>query len=166
MPFIRRLASRTRRLVALAAIAGFALGWFFVFRPSSLGGPAGYVLVSGTSMLPTYQTGDLVITQRQDHYAPGDIVEFHVKRALVIHRIVGGDPVNGYVVRGDNNDVEDGFRPTADMIEGRAWLHLPGLGRVILVVRSPLPLAICTWGLSSFLLLRRWGRPRAALAER
>jgi hypothetical protein len=84
----------------------------------------------------------------------------------VIHRIVGGDPASGFRVRGDNNDVDDGFRPTAATIEGRAWLHLPGVGRAILFVRQPLPLAICTWGLTTFYLLRRWGRLRVAAAGR
>jgi signal peptidase I len=160
MRFLRRLASRTVRLSALVGSAVLVLGWFFVFRPTSLGGPAGYVLVSGTSMEPTYDTGDLVITQRQDSYAVGDIVQFRVKRALLIHRIVGGDPVDGFLVRGDNNDVEDGFRPTPATIEGKAWLHLSGVGRAVVIIRQPLPLAICTWGAATFFLFRRWGRPR------
>ncbi len=144
----------------VTASLGLALGWFFVLRPTSLGGPAGYVLVSGTSMEPTYKTGDLVITQRQGAYQPGDIVEFRVKNALVIHRIIGGDAVKGFIVRGDNNRVEDGFRPTIDNVGGKAWLWLPGTGQLIVVLRNPLPLAICTWAIASLYLFRRWGRPR------
>jgi signal peptidase len=158
MNVIRRVTRRAARLGLVAASVGLALGWFFVLRPTSLGGPAGYVLVSGTSMDPTYRTGDLVITQRQSTYQRGDIVEFRVKNALVIHRIVGGDAANGFIVRGDNNPVEDGFRPTIDRIVGTAWVRLPGVGHLILVIRDPLPLAICSWAIASLYFLRRWGR--------
>ena len=159
-------AMRAARLVALIATAALALAWFVVLRPTSLGGTAGYVLVSGPSMLPTLATDDLVITQRQDRYSVGDIVAFQVNDALVIHRIVAGGPVGGFTTRGDHNLVEDGFRATPATIVGKAWLRLPGVARWILFVRQPLPLAICTWGLTSFLLLRRWGRkPPAAHAE-
>jgi signal peptidase I len=155
-------ARRTLRVATLLVTAGLVLGWFLVLRPTSFGGPAGYALVSGPSMEPTYRTGDLIVTQRAEAYGVGDIVLFRVKNALVIHRIVGGDPVAGYVTRGDNNGVEDGFRPTASAIEGKAWLHLTGIGKAVIVVRQPLPLAICTWLLASFLLLRRWSTPRSA----
>ena len=153
-------ATGLKRAVILTATVLLAVGWLLFLRPTSLGGPAGYVLVSGTSMQPTYETGDLVVTQRQATYAVGDIVEFRVNRALIIHRIVGGDPVNGYLTRGDNNHADDGFHPTADAINGKAWIHLSGVGRLIVIVRSPLPLAICTWAFATFYLLRRWNGPR------
>jgi signal peptidase len=151
---------RAVRLATLLLTVGVVLGWFLVLRPTSLGGPAGYALVSGPSMEPTFQTGDLVVTQRAESYAVGDVVLFRVKQALVIHRIVGGDPAAGYQTRGDNNEVVDGFQPTIEAIEGKAWLHLPAVGRLVATARQPLPLAICTWLLTSFLLLRRWSKPR------
>lgn len=156
---------RAARLSTLLITVGVLLVWFFVLRPTSLGGPAGYAVVSGPSMDPTFRTGDLVVTQRADSYAVGDVVLFRVKRALVIHRIVGGDPVAGYQTRGDNNAVVDGFQPTIEAIEGKAWLHLPAAGRLVATARQPLPLAICTWLLTSFLLLRRWSRPRQKQAR-
>jgi signal peptidase len=159
MQAIRRAAGRLARPTGLLITAGLLLGWFFVLRPTSLGGPAGYAMVSGPSMEPTFRTGDLVITQRADAYHVGDIVLFHVKRGLVIHRIVGGDAASGYVTRGDNNDVEDGFRATPATIDGKAWIHLPGVGQAITFIRQPLPLAICTWVLASVVLLRRWSKP-------
>lgn len=152
------------RLFAMTATAVLALGWFLVLRPTSLGGPAGYALVSGTSMLPALEANDLVITQAQDRYGTGDIVLFEVKDALVIHRIVGGDPIGGFTTRGDNKPVEDGFKATPETIVGKAWLRLPGFGRWVLIVRQPLPLAICSWGLATYLLLRRWGRQRPTAA--
>jgi signal peptidase I len=165
MVFVREIVERAIRVGILFVSINLLLGWFFVLRPTSLGGPASYALVSGPSMEPTFQTGDLIITQRADAYAIGDIVLFRVKKALVIHRIVGGDPTSGYVVRGDNNGVEDGFRPSIAAIDGKAWLRLPGVGRTVASVRQPLPLAICTWILMTFVLLRRWTKPRTIPAS-
>ena len=160
MFLIRRFVRRTVRLAVLTASVGLLVGWFLFLRPTSLGGPAGYVLVSGPSMEPTFQTGDLVITQRQDSYTRGDIVLFRVKDALVIHRIIGGDAASGFLTQGDHNSVEDGFRPVQDSIDGKALVRLPGVGHLVVILRDPLPLAICTWGVVSFILLRRWGRAR------
>jgi hypothetical protein len=83
-----------------------------------------------------------------------------VKDALVIHRIIGGDAASGFLTRGDHNSVEDGFRPVQDSIDGKALVRLPGVGHLVVILRDPLPLAICTWGVVSFILLRRWGRAR------
>jgi signal peptidase len=166
MDDFRGSVGRLGRLAGLLLTAGLLLGWFFVLRPTALGGPAGYALVTGPSMEPTFQTGDLVITQRADAYAMGDIVLFRVKRALVIHRIVGGDPISGYLTRGDNNTVDDGFRPTLESIDGKAWIRLPGVGQAVALIRQPLPLAICTWVLASVVLMRRWSKPRSSAPAR
>src|SRR3990170_1536652 len=126
---------RRSHLVALAE-GCLLLVWFVIFRPIGLGGPASYVMVSGTSMLPTLKTGDLVVAQRQDSYAVGDIVAFRVPRgepaagAIVIHRI-SGEAEGGFVVQGDNKRYPDTWEPTADDILGRLWLLIPGGARVL-----------------------------------
>src|SRR6266700_5754277 len=71
-----------------------ALLWFCL--PQSFGGRSGWVLVSGTSMLPRLHTGDLVLVEHQPSYHVGEVIEYHVQTGkggaghVVIHRIVGG----------------------------------------------------------------------------
>lgn len=154
-----------RRWIYLAIVFAVLWSWFFLFRPASLGGPASYVIVSGTSMEPTLYTGDLVITRRQDSYEVGDIVAFRVDGGIVIHRIVGGTAESGYVLRGDNRDSNDWWRPTPREIAGRMWLHLPGLGRWVQRLREPASFAalVAVLGLISLPGLgkaRRWRRRR------
>ena len=71
-------------IVATAAVAAF-----FFLAPRQLGGWASYAIVSGTSMLPTLQEGDLVMARERPQYEVGDIVLFEVDGGRVIHRIVG-----------------------------------------------------------------------------
>lgn len=127
----------------LLAIACF-VGWYLLLGPTVIGGPATYVWVSGVSMEPTLETGDLVIVRRADAYARGDIVAFKVPEgqpgagSLVIHRIVGGSAADGYVTRGDNKRGDDPWRPAGDDLVGSAWLVAPGAGHVVTWLRDPM----------------------------
>ncbi|HZI44689.1 MAG TPA: signal peptidase I [Ilumatobacter sp.] len=123
-------------------------GWFALLGPHSIGGSAGYVLVSGHSMDPTMHTGDLVITRRQARYEVGDVIAFRIPKgdagagAQVIHRIVGGSAAQGYVTRGDNNDKNDFWRPQPEDIVGKRYVLLPAAGTIVAELRSPVPLAL------------------------
>jgi signal peptidase len=111
--------------------------WFFTLAPTSLGGPAGFVLVKGESMEPTFYTGDLVVTHKQSSYQPGDIVSFRVASGQVIHRIKGGNGQDGYVTQGDNVTSVDPWHPTGSQIVGKEWLHIAGAGNYVKVLREP-----------------------------
>jgi signal peptidase I len=125
-----------------------AATWFFTLRPVAWGGPAGYSIVAGVSMQPTLQPGDLVLTSAQADYAIGDLIAYHVPQgaaaagSVVVHRIIGGDPVSGFVVKGDNNGTPDPWYPKARDVVGRMWASVPGVGRVLLSFRTPLVLAM------------------------
>lgn len=90
-------SGKKRYLWSTLGWALLALGlvvWAFTFRPTQLGGPATYVVVSGDSMEPTLSDGDLVILKAQDAYSVGDIATFAVPEGepgagtLVIHLLV------------------------------------------------------------------------------
>jgi signal peptidase len=136
----------------LAALTGLPLtlvlvvAWLVLFRPVTLGGPAGYVIVSGHSMEPTFFTGDLAITQRQAEYRVGDIVAFSAEGGIVIHRIVGGDAERGYDVQGDNKERPDLWHPTPDHIVGNVWFFIPQAGSVLALIRQPAYLAALAAG--------------------
>ncbi|MBD0328877.1 MAG: S24/S26 family peptidase [Thermoleophilia bacterium] len=131
----------------LAATVALLVVWFFAFRPQALGGPVAYELVSGTSMLPTFENGDLVLVREQSSYAAGEVVSYRVpagdpaEGAHVIHRIVGGSASEGFVLRGDNRTATDLWRPKAADVVGSQWLAIPRVGDAAALLRSPLVLA-------------------------
>lgn len=147
--------------VSLSLLAG----WFFVLRPSVLGGPVTYSIVSGHSMEPTYEPGDYVIARTEDHYAEGDIVVFEVPGGVIVHRIVGGSAEQGFVTQGDNNLGIDPWRPSGESILGETWVHIPKLGILIGVVRGPIGIGVMVWLLTALGVLKLTspqGRHRAS----
>ena len=149
------------RLIGLVAwaLTFLAVGaWTVFLRPQLLGGPATYVLVSGTSMEPTLHNGDIVVVRRHESYRIGQIVAFRVPRgevgagAIVIHRITGGAALGGYELEGDNRETPDLWHPHATDIVGAKWLRILGGGRVFTFLRSPLGVAIVA-GLLAFLIM-------------
>jgi signal peptidase len=158
------MAGRGRRLFRAICrrlgLLGFGLLmgiWLVAFRPQSVGGPVEYVIVRGTSMLPTYQDGDLVVVRGTDTYQPGDAVAYRVPVGdvaaghIVVHRLVGGTAESGFRAQGDNNPSADPWTPRGPDIEGKVWLVIPGAGRVIAFFRQPVIVAafgaavVVTW---------------------
>lgn len=148
----------TRAAISLALL-GLLLGWFLLLRPSVLGGPASYVIVSGQSMVPTLNGSDLAVLQKRSDYRPGDIVAFRVPEgepaegAMVIHRIVGGSAEEGFVMQGDNKKASDLWRPTNDDILGRMWFRLPRAGLFLTFLQQPLILGSVVGGLGMISVL-------------
>lgn len=140
----RRL-NQAASLLLLVAVVAF---WAFVLRPQALGGPAGYVLVSGHSMLPRYHTGDLVLVERQDSYHVGQVIAYRVPKgdpmagAQVIHRIIGGNAQRGFLVQGDNRSAPDVWRPKPDDIVGAKAVRIPNAVLVLQFLRSPVLLGL------------------------
>jgi signal peptidase I len=139
----RTLLKWTLRSAVLAAVVAAALGW-----PASLGGKTSYSIVSGHSMNPTYHTGDLVVLRAQRTYRVGQIVVYRVPAGepasgqYVVHRIVGGSNVTGFVTRGDNNSSVDIWTPHNIDIQGAAIVLLPKAGWVLRQGRDPLLYAL------------------------
>jgi signal peptidase len=134
---------RMRRLLSLGLTAAALAVWVVALRPQTLGGPAVYVVVRGSSMLPTYENGDLVVVQSAAAYSIGDVVAYRVPKGeigeghLIIHRITRDDGAAGFTVQGDNNQAVDPWSPRAGDIAGRARWLVPGLGRVIAFIHQP-----------------------------
>ncbi|MDR6324108.1 DUF5305 family protein [Actinoplanes couchii] len=87
----------------------------------------GYVVTDGVSMNPVYYQGDLVVVMRADSYRVGQITAYHgdVPGQRVLHRIIGGNGIAGFVMKGDNNESIDPLTPTTEQMIGRAVLHVP-----------------------------------------
>ena len=140
------LLGAVRRSIGLAGWAvliGIAATWFALLRPVVLGGSVTYVIVRGDSMLPLYQAGDLVVLRAATDYVVGDVVAYRVPAGdvgagqIVIHRLVAGDGTT-FVARGDNTPAPDPWPAEREQIVGRAWLALPGAGRVLLTLATPM----------------------------
>lgn len=135
---------RLRPTLGLTIALVFTATWFVALRPTYLGGTTAYVIVSGASMRPTLESGDLVAVRAQPSYRNGDLVAYRVPRgepgegAVVIHRIVGGSGTSGYVLQGDNTQGPDLWRPNRADVIGRAWIRVPAVGRVLAPLLSPL----------------------------
>lgn len=86
-------------------------------------------------------------------------------REAIIHRIVGGDPANGFVLRGDNNAEDDRWYPGQENIEGKLWLRVPSAGLLVAFVRSPAVLAAVTGGFVFGFMMTSPGVQRLRLAR-
>ncbi|WP_159449284.1 signal peptidase I [Demequina sp. NBRC 110051] len=143
-----RAAGNVAAWILLAVVAWFA--W-----PITLHGGTSYVLVSGESMLPTYEPRDLVIARTGEPQV-GDVIVYAPEElggAQIVHRIVGGSANDGWVLQGDNNDFIDPFEPKGDEVRGVVKVHLPVVGHLTVVLLNPvtwffillLALAVLIW---------------------
>ena len=129
--------SRTSKSLLTATFSLLILAfWFVMLRPTLLGGPATYLIISGISMEPTFWDGDLVVVRQRDRYQVGDIIayrvdDYYVSQKYIIHRIVGETPHSAFLTQGDNRSNIDPWTPTHDRIIGGSFLHVPRLGLLI-----------------------------------
>jgi signal peptidase I len=145
------VAGRARRgAVTAVTLVLLGAGWWLL-GPTSLGGPASYVVTDGTSMLPHFHADGLVVTRRQDAYHVGEVVAYRNRElgTVVMHRIVARDGAR-YVFQGDNNDFRDDYHPTAADLVGREWVYWGGAGRALKIVRMPAVFAILAGLLAAF----------------
>lgn len=153
-PSWRKLGQILGTLFTIMAV----VGWIFVLRPQGLGGPASYVMVSGQSMEPTYESGDFVVALERDSYGVGDVIVYRVPEGdlgagrLIIHRVIDGDQVSGFRTQGDNRPTPDEWKPTEEDIVGKLWFHIPNAGSLLPYLRSPIALA-SFFGVFTFLLV-------------
>ena len=156
-------------LAFFVALTVIVTGWWVWLRPTTfLGGPATYIVVHGTSMLPTLRTGDMVLAEAQPGYHVGELVVYRVPRGNLgagddlIHRIVGGTARAGYTLQGDNNRSPDPWTVPEKDIVGRATLVLPGAGTWFLTIRSPIFAGGVAGVIAMTLVLFPGGRGRRA----
>lgn len=137
------MTRRVLHLLALGALVGLLLIWVVALHPQTLGGTALYIVVRGNSMLPTYDTGDLLIVRPAADYTVGDVVAYRVpdgelgEGRIVVHRIIGRDATDGFVLRGDNNPAPDPWSPRAGDFAGTPWVAVPTVGRLIAWLHQP-----------------------------
>ncbi len=143
-------------------LALVSLGLWLLLAPLSWGGDVAYIILTGNSMSPRFQRGDLVITRRAATYSLGDIVAYrHPRIGYVFHRIVDLDAEGRFILKGDHNHWRDDYHPTQEEIVGRLVLHLPGGGKALLWLRRPWVLALLAAFLVVGMAWREEGRRRS-----
>jgi signal peptidase I len=139
---------RTKTVLALSAQLVFLATLLWFCLPQALGGRAGWVMVSGTSMLPRLHTGDLVLVEHQSAYHVGEVVAYRVPKGqvgaghVVIHRIVGGNGRIGWTMKGDNRTAADLWHPTNRDVIGAKQLRIPDAWSVLRFLHAPLFLGL------------------------
>ena len=96
-------------------------------------------IVLTQSMEPTINPGDIVLSLSPDRLPPkvGDIATYTGRRfdgsavASFTHRIISGDPKNGFVMKGDNNPAPDTQKPTISDISGVVFYTIPLIGKLL-----------------------------------
>ena len=141
LPYAKAVTLIAAQLALLATLLWFGL-------PQSLGGRADWVMVSGTSMLPRFHTGDLVLVEHRSSYHVGEVVAYRVPKGqvgaghVVIHRIIGGNGTKGWTMQGDNRTARDLWYPTNHDVIGAKSLRIPDAWFVLRVFHMPVLLAL------------------------
>src|SRR4051812_46000684 len=125
-------------LVTLSALvaAGCAL---LLVGPKSLGGPTSILAVSGNSMEPRINAGDLIVVRAGGPYRVGQIVAYHniPASATFLHRIAAVRGT-GFAMKGDHNGWIDPGTAQPGQVVGRLWIRVPGAGSTFRWVADPL----------------------------
>lgn len=135
----QRSVLRTMMLAVISLLLGFGI---YHWNAEGVLGDAlpmpfgyGFATVLSGSMEPALSAGDLVVIQKTDKLAPGDIVVYQSGKDLIIHRItaLGEDMLQ---TKGDANPVPD--PPIAvSSVKGKLVHRIPVLGNAVRVLKTP-----------------------------
>ena len=121
-------------------VAGWAMvSMLLLFTGANVTGFVDSRIVLTGSMVPAINPGDLVISTSPTRLAPekGDVVIYTGKKfdgtevTSFAHRIIAGDAVNGFTVKGDNNPDPDVQKPKMADIEGVVLFTAPMVGKLL-----------------------------------
>jgi signal peptidase I len=147
----------------IAGVIVFALccaAWL-VLAPAGIGGSTSYITTHGTSMEPSFHTGDLAVIRPASRYRIGDVVAYRstLLHTVVLHRIVALQGAR-YVLKGDNNNFRDPTFPDHSQVVGSLRLRVAGGGRILGRLLAPVPVALFTGGAAALLLFLGSGQRR------
>lgn len=86
--------------------------------------------IQSGSMMPEMQIGEIILLWKQENYQEKDIITYQVEKSyLVTHRILKKTE-EGYITKGDFNNVEDEKIVTLPQIKGKVIFHSRLLGKL------------------------------------
>lgn len=109
-------------------------------------GPFRMCAVPTGSMEPNIPTWSLCLVNVRTPYEKieeGDVVVYVRKSdgLRIIHRVIAITD-EGMVTKGDANSIDDGVSVTPDNLFGRYLFHIPKLGRLPMLIRTPAGIAV------------------------
>ena len=137
---ITKSQQKQQRFADVTRVLGYVLSTILIsFSALSVTGFVKARVVLTGSMAPTIKAGDVVILIPTAHRTPkiGDVVAYTGRRfdgssvGTFTHRIIDGDPVNGFTVKGDANPSPDVQKPKAADISGIVIFGIPFIGHLL-----------------------------------
>jgi len=132
--------ARNKKIGNVVKFLGYALSGILIsFSVLSASGFVKARIVLTGSMEPAIHPGDIVLLAPTPRTQPelGDIAAYTARRfsgesvGIFTHRIIGGDPVNGWLMKGDNNPTPDVQKPKAEDISGVVFFVIPWIGKLM-----------------------------------
>jgi signal peptidase I len=165
-----------RTLSTVLAVLGVVLALLTAF---TVIGRCAWLVERSDSMAPTLRAGDLLAVRRIEPASarPGDIVTFKEPSRpgiLLTHRVVSVNRDGNafkFTTRGDANTGSETWSVQAGGTIGRTVVHVPAVGRVVVLLGKPhmrfLLLTVASLLLAFELLRRIWAKEgrRGAAAE-
>jgi signal peptidase len=147
---------RNTKINNVIKFIGYALSGILIsFSVLSASGFVKARIVLTGSMEPTIKPGDVVLLAPTPRTQPklGDIAAYTARRfsgesvGIFTHRIVGGDPVNGWMMKGDNNPSPDVQRPKGEDISGVVFFVIPWIGKLMTpkMLMILIPVGVAIW---------------------
>jgi signal peptidase I len=147
---------RNKKIGDLVRYLGYTLSAILIsFSVLSASGFVKARIVLTGSMAPTINTGDVVLLAPTPRAQPqlGDVVAYTARRfsgesvGIFTHRIIGGDPVNGWLMKGDANPAPDVQKPKPEDIGGVVFFVIPWIGKLMTpkMLMILIPIAVGIW---------------------
>lgn len=135
---------------------GYALSGILIsFSVLSASGFVKARIVLTGSMEPTIKPGDIVLLAPTPRTQPklGDVAAYTARRfsgesvGIFTHRIIGGNPVDGWIMKGDNNPSPDVQKPKAEDINGVVFFVIPWIGKLMApkMLMILIPIGVGIW---------------------
>jgi signal peptidase len=147
---------RSNKINSVIKYIGYALSAVLIsFSVLSASGFMKARVVLTGSMEPVIKPGDIVLLAPTPRTQPklGDIAAYTARRfsgesvGIFTHRIIGGDPVNGWIMKGDNNPSPDVQKPKSEDISGVVFFVIPWIGKLMApkMLMILIPVAVGIW---------------------
>jgi len=146
---------RQRKVKRGISYLGYALSAVLItFSVLSASGFVKARIVLTGSMEPTIKPGDIVLLAPTPRTQPklGDVVAYTARKfdgspvGTFTHRIIGGNPQDGFIVKGDANPSPDVQKPRLVDISGVVFFVLPFIGKFLtpkmLIILVPLVIGL------------------------